>query len=124
MKHPWAPGFVVVALAVSVLAGCGNVGPPVPPEMVGIGAKIQREKDKEKARAEEEKRRREREIEQQLEKEQGPPKEPAAAPGLGGAEDATAATEPAEAQELPETPEIPEGQDVELPPLRPIGTPR
>ena len=106
MKYPWAPGSVAVALAASILAGCGTVGPPVPPEFVGIGAKIQREKDKEKARAQEEKRR------QELEQE--PPKEPAAPPG------AAEAGEEAAAEAAPE--ESPEEQDVALPPLRPIGT--
>lgn len=104
-----------VALAAGGPGGCGKVGPPVPPEMVGLGAKIQREKDKERARAEEEKRR--REIEEMVEKEAGPAKLPAAV-------ELPQVPDMPEAAETPEVPESPEEQEVELPPLRPIGTPR
>jgi hypothetical protein len=69
-----------------VLVGCGVVGPPVPPENVGVAPTIERQK---KVEALEEKQR-----------------ETAAA---------------AESAEPPPDPML-QGQDVNLPPLRPVGT--
>ena len=89
------------------LGGCGNVGPPVPPEYVGVGAKLQKEKEKE--RLKEEQRRK------ALEQEQGKPPEP-----VVPAEDT--GTKPEEVEETPS--EEPPEDDVTLPPLRPIGTSR
>lgn len=107
--------FPFLALAVgligTLITGCGTVGPPVPPEFVGIGAKVQREKDKEKERAKEEARRKE------LEKQQAPLQEPAAQPQAAeGKGEPTAESESEEAMK--------EEEDVVLPSLRPIGTPR
>ena len=102
---------VAVGLIGTLFTGCGTVGPPVPPEFVGIGAKVQKERDKEKEQAKEEERRKE------LEKQQAPPQEPAAQP--------EAATEKGEPTAEPESEEpIRAEEDVVLPPLRPIGTPR
>ena len=105
--------FLVLAVGLigTLCTGCGTVGPPVPPEFVGIGAKVQREKEKEKERAKEEERRKE------LEKQQTPPKEPAAQP-----ERAETVGEPTAESESEEA--TAEEEDVLLPPLRPIGTPR
>ena len=100
---------LAAALVGTLFTGCGTVGPPVPPEFVGIGAKVQREKEKE--RAKEEERRKE------LEKQQAPPKEPAAQP-----EGAKTEGEPTAESESEEA--TAEEEDVLLPPLRPIGTPR
>lgn len=85
------------------VAGCGNVGPPVPPEFVGVGAKLQR--DKEKDRAKEEERRK------GLEQEKGKAAEPVVPSGETGPEVEQTPTE--ETQE----------DDVILPSLRPIGVP-
>lgn len=98
---------VAVGLIGTLFAGCGSVGPPVPPESVGIAAKAQKEKE----RAKEEERRKE------LEKQQVPPQEPAVQP--------EAAAENGEPTAEPESEEpIRAEEDVVLPPLRPIGTPR
>ena len=71
---------------IGVLAACGAVGPPVPPESVGVNSTIERQKELE---AVEEKRR-----------------------------GASAAAESAESQ-----PDLMlQGQDVNLPPLQPVGT--
>ena len=104
------PFLVLAGALVGMLfTGCGTVGPPVPPEFVGIGAKVQREKEKERAR--EEQRRKE------LEKQEALPQEPAV--------QSEAAAEKGEPTAEPESEEpIKEEEDVVLPPLRPIGTPR
>jgi predicted small lipoprotein YifL len=109
VKPAWAAIGLSVALAVAGLIGCGKVGPPVPPEMVGIGAKIQRDKDREKARAEEEKRREEEAAAAEATKAEA------------GAPASEAVQGPEEKLEIPGTPGE---EEVELPPLRPIGTPR
>jgi hypothetical protein len=77
---------VLVGVITGVLVGCGVVGPPVPPENVGVNPTIERQK---KLEALEEKQR-----------------EAAAA---------------AESAESPPDPML-QGQDVNLPPLRPVGT--
>jgi hypothetical protein len=69
-----------------LLVGCGVVGPPVPPELVGVNPTIERQKKLEV-----------------LEEKQ---------------HEAAAA---AESAELPPDP-TPQGEDVILPPLRPVGT--
>lgn len=33
-----------LALVVTVAAGCGTVGPPIPPEEIGIAAKVEKDK--------------------------------------------------------------------------------
>lgn len=106
------PFLVLAGALVGILfAGCGTVGPPVPPEFVGIGAKVQKEKEKERERAKEEQRRKE------LEKQEALPQEPAV--------QSEAAAEKGEPTAEPESEEpIREEEDVVLPPLRPIGTPR
>lgn len=76
---------VLVGVITGVLVGCGVVGPPVPPENVGLNPTIERQK---KLEILEEKQR-----------------EAAAA----------------ESAELPPDPML-QGQDVNLPPLRPVGT--
>ncbi len=102
-----APVALTLSLLLGPVAGCGNIGPPVAPEYVGVGARLLR--DKEKERAKEEERRKE------LEKQQGAPTEPAAQEG---------ATVTEAESEAPEAEEVPKEEDVVLPPLRPIGTPR
>ena len=77
---------IVVGVMIGMLAACGAVGPPVPPESVGVNLTIERQKALE---AIEEKRR-----------------------------GATAAAESAESQPDP----LLQGQDVNLPPLQPVGT--
>ena len=77
---------VLVGVITGALVGCGVVGPPVPPENVGVNPIIERQK---KSEALEEKQR-----------------------------EAGAA---AESAELPPDPTL-QGQDVNLPPLRPVGT--
>jgi hypothetical protein len=76
----------LVGVIMGLLVGCGVVGPPVPPESVGVNPTIERQK---KLEAIEEKQR-----------------------------EATAA---AESVEPPPEPML-QGQDVNLPPLRPVGT--
>lgn len=71
---------------IGVLAACGAVGPPVPPESVGVNSTIERQKGLE---AIEEKRR-----------------------------GTAAAAESTESQPDP----MLQGQDVNLPPLQPVGT--
>lgn len=71
---------------IGVLAACGAVGPPVPPESVGVNSTIERQKGLE---AIEEKRR-----------------------------GAATAAESTESQPDP----MLQGQDVNLPPLQPVGT--
>ncbi len=78
--------FIVVGVMIGVLAACGAVGPPVPPESVGVNSTIERQKGLE---AIEEKRR-----------------------------GAAAAAESTESQPDP----MLQGQDVNLPPLQPVGT--
>lgn len=71
---------------IGMLAACGAVGPPVPPESVGVNSTIERQK----------------ELEAVEEKRHG----------------AAAAAESAESQ-----PDLMlQGQDVNLPPLQPVGT--
>jgi hypothetical protein len=81
---------IVISALVGVLAGmsvaCGVVGPPVPPENVGVNPTIERQK---KLEALEEKQR-----------------------------EAAAAAESVE----PPPDAMLQGQDVNLPPLRPVGT--
>jgi len=76
----------LVGVIMGLLVGCGVVGPPVPPESVGVNPTIEQQK---KLEALEEKQR-----------------EAAAA---------------AESVEPPPEPML-QGQDVNLPPLRPVGT--
>jgi len=76
---------VLVGAITGLLVGCGTVGPPVPPENVGVNPTIERQK---KLEALEEKQR-----------------ESAAADS----------SEPSPDPML-------QGQDVNLPPLRPVGT--
>jgi predicted small lipoprotein YifL len=84
----WTPGAtsVVVAAAMGTLVACGAVGPPIPPENVGVNPTIERQKQVE---ALEEKQR-----------------------------EAATATESVEPQSDP----MLQGQDVNLPPLQPVGT--
>jgi predicted small lipoprotein YifL len=84
----WTPGAtsVVLAAAMGTVVACGAVGPPIPPENVGVNPTIERQKQVE---AREEKQR-----------------------------EAAAATEFAEPQSDP----MLQGQDVNLPPLQPVGT--
>lgn len=77
---------VLVGAVTGLLVGCGTVGPPVPPENVGVNPTIEGQK---KLEALEEKQR-----------------------------EAAAAVESAEP--LPDP--MLQGQDVNLPPLRPVGT--
>lgn len=44
LKNLWVLG---IALTVA-LAGCGTIGPPIPPEEVGLAAKIIEQKEKER----------------------------------------------------------------------------
>lgn len=83
---PQSVTSVLVGVITGLLVGCGIVGPPVPPESVGVNPTIERQKNLE---ALEEKQR-----------------EAAAA---------------AESAEPPPDPML-QGQDVNLPPLRPVGT--
>ena len=80
--------FVLVGVIAGLLVGCGTVGPPVPPEYVGVNPTIERQK---KLEALEEKQRE------------------------------AAAAAAAESAEPPPDPML-QGQDVNLPPLRPVGT--
>jgi predicted small lipoprotein YifL len=70
---------------VGLVAACGVVGPPIPPEDVGVTPTIERQK-------------KEHALEEQKQ-------------GAAAAEATQEATEPAL-----------QGQDVNLPPLRPVGT--
>jgi hypothetical protein len=36
--------FLVGALWLATLSGCGTVGPPIPPEDIGVAAKLEKEK--------------------------------------------------------------------------------
>lgn len=49
---PLAPAkaALLALLFVGVAAGCGTIGPPIPPEEIGIAARLEHEKEKEKAR--------------------------------------------------------------------------
>ena len=77
---------IVAGVAIGMLVGCGVVGPPVPPENVGVNPIIERQK---KLELLEEKQR-----------------------------EAAATAESTEPQLDP----MLQGQDVNLPPLRPVGT--
>lgn len=77
---------IVVGVTMGLLVACGTVGPPVPPENVGVNSTIQLQKKRELL-----------ELKQ---------REEAAA---------------AESGELSQDPLL-QGQDVNLPPLRPVGT--
>ena len=70
---------LAIGCAGLVLLSCGVIGPPIPPEDVGVLPLIERQKKADKLTT----------------------KEPTAAPPAGG---------------------DPQGQDVNLPPLRPVGT--
>ena len=84
----WQPSAtsIMVGVMIGMLTACGAVGPPVPPESVGVNLTIERQKELE---AIEGKRR-----------------------------EAAAAAESAEPQPDP----MLQGQDVNLPPLQPVGT--
>ena len=77
---------IVAGVTMGMLVACGVVGPPVPPESVGVNATIERQKQLETL---EEKQR-----------------------------EAAAAAESTE----PQPDSILQGQDVNLPPLQPVGT--
>ena len=77
---------VLAGAITGLLVGCGVVGPPVPPENVGVNPTIERQK--------------------KLEALEGKQREAAAAD---------------ESAEPPPDPML-QGQDVNLPPLRPVGT--
>ena len=77
---------VVAGVTMGLLVACGAVGPPIPPENVGVSPTIERQK---KLEALEEKQR-----------------------------EAAAAAESTEPQPDP----MLQGQDVNLPPLQPVGT--
>ncbi len=77
--------MALVGVITGVLVGCGVVGPPVPPENVGLNPTVERQKNQE-----------------MLEEKQ---REAAAA----------------ESTDVPPDPML-QGQDVNLPPLRPVGT--
>ena len=77
---------IVAGVTMGMLMACGAVGPPIPPENVGVSPTIERQK---KLEALEEKQR-----------------------------EAAAAAESAEPQPDP----MLQGQDVNLPPLQPVGT--
>ncbi|MBI3603984.1 MAG: hypothetical protein HY205_06000 [Nitrospirae bacterium] len=36
--------FLIGALWLAILSGCGTVGPPIPPEDIGVAAKLEKEK--------------------------------------------------------------------------------
>ena len=76
---------IVAGVTMGMLVACGAVGPPIPPENVGVSPTIERQK---KLEALEEKQR-----------------------------EAAAAAESAEPQPDP----MLQGQDVNLPPLQPVG---
>lgn len=80
---------IVAGVTIGLLMACGTVGPPVPPENVGVNSTIQQQKKQEQL---------------ELLKQRS------------AAEGAT----------LPDLPSdqllLLEGQDVNLPPLRPVGT--
>ena len=75
---------LVVMLVVGLLVSCGVVGPPIPPERVGVAVTIERQKQRDALDAQQ--------------------------------REAAATTEAAESD-----PAL-QGQDVNLPPLRPVGT--
>ncbi|MFM8552528.1 MAG: hypothetical protein ACKOCD_09545 [Nitrospiraceae bacterium] len=41
--------FLIGALWLAALSGCGTVGPPIPPEEIGVAAKLAREQAQAKA---------------------------------------------------------------------------
>lgn len=77
---------IAVGLTIGLLAACGTVGPPVPPENVGVNSTIQLQKKRELL-----------DLKQR---------------------EAAAAAESGEPSQDP----LLQGQDVNLPPLRPVGT--
>jgi len=85
MRTPNATS-IVAGVTIGTLVACGVVGPPVPPENVGVNATILQQKK--------------REILELNQRE---------------------AAEAVESAELPLDPAL-QGQDVNLPPLRPVGT--
>ncbi len=92
LRFGWLMGAAAAgALVVNLLVACGVIGPPIPPEDIGIAAKIEREK-RETA-----------------------PEAPERALGGEGLEEPTK-------KEVPGPPEETEPEDVQLPPLRPVGT--
>jgi predicted small lipoprotein YifL len=86
VRMPRVMSIIVAGLTMGMLAACGTVGSPVPPESVGVTPIIEQQK---KLEALEEKQRA-----------------------------ATAAAESTEPQPDP----LLQGQDVDLPPLQPVGT--
>ncbi|MDP1946335.1 MAG: hypothetical protein Q8L77_02440 [Nitrospirota bacterium] len=84
--RPLLATSIVVGLTIGLVVACGTVGPPVPPENVGVNSTIQLQKKRELL-------------------------------GLKQQEAAAAA----ETAEPPQDPLL-QGQDVNLPPLRPVGT--
>ncbi len=86
VQRPNAPS-IVAAVMMGLLVACGSVGPPVPPENVGVNLTIQQQKRLERLELLKQRR---------------------AAAG-------------AESADLPLDPLL-EGQDMDLPPLRPVGT--
>ncbi|MDO8357962.1 MAG: hypothetical protein Q7U76_16425 [Nitrospirota bacterium] len=87
MKMRWLNATsIVVGVTMGLLVACGTVGPPVPPENVGVNATIQLQKNRELL-----------ELKQR---------------------EAAAAAESGEPSQDP----MLQGQDVNLPPLRPVGT--
>ncbi len=77
---------IVVGLSIGLVVACGVVGPPVPPENVGVNSTIQMQKKRELL-----------DLKQR---------------------EASAAAESSEPSQDP----LLQGQDVNLPPLRPVGT--
>jgi hypothetical protein len=78
--------FILVGVTTGILAGCGTVGSPVPPEYVGVNPTIERQKKLE--------------VLDEKQREAATANE-----STGSSPDPT-----------------PQGQDVDLPPLRPVGT--
>jgi hypothetical protein len=77
---------ILIGVITGILVGCGTVGSPVPPELVGVNPTIERQKKLEALE--------------------------------GKQHEATTANESTGSSPDP----TPQGQDVDLPPLRPVGT--
>lgn len=54
---------LAAAVVLDLLGGCGKVGPPIPPEDIGIAAKIERERREQAAKDREAEPQREEEVE-------------------------------------------------------------